>query len=537
MGDVPVIPQRSNSAISSLHITEVMVREKLKELNTHKSCGPDDIHAKLLSELAEQIASPLAELYNMTINRGYIPKEWKRANITPIFKKGSKSNAGNYRPISLTSVICRVMESFLRDEIMLHLLENKLLSPKQHGFISGRSTVTQLLNYLDKCAKAAAEGNVIDTIYLDFMKAFDTVPHKRLMGKLKVYGIDGNIRKWITDYLTNRTQIVMVNGEESMSAPVISGIPQGTVLGPILFVVYINDLLDNINSEGFLFADDTKIFRKVTSPEDAHVLQSDINSLEKWSQKWLLNFHPDKCHILTLGKFENITHTQRYRICGQEIDHVFEEKDLGVVFDSEMSFGDHISEKVKKANVLVGLIRRSFSYLDCKSFTKMYTAFVRPHLEYAQSVWHPHLKKYINLLENVQIRATKLVDGLSSLDYKERLTKLNLPTLAFRRLRGDMIQTYKHFRKYDCQVLSSSFQPRSRSSRKHNFQLHEMKASDGIRGIQSNSFYFRVPRTWNNLPREVVNATNVDSFKRKLDEHWKNDPLKFDHTATRESES
>ena len=173
-------------------------------------------------------------------------------------------------------------------------------------------------------------------------------------------------------------------------------IEQGTVLGPVLFVIYINDILDSITFEGFLFADDTKIFHKVTSQEDALKLQSDIEALEVWSNKWLLHFHPDKRHVLTLGKSENIMYTKRYKICDKEIEHVFNEKDLGVIIDSELLFEEHISTKLRVANGIVGLIRRSFTHLDCKSFTKIYTAFVRPHLVYAQSVVDFH--KYINFM-------------------------------------------------------------------------------------------------------------------------------------------
>ena len=158
------------------------------------------------------------------------------------------------------------------------------------------------------------EGGVIDTIYLDFAKAFDTVPHHRLLGKLQAYGIQGNLFHWIKEFLNERTQIVMVNGVESEPTSVLSGIPQGTVLGPLLFVVYINDILDNVESHGLLFADDTKIYRVITKKEDAKSLRDDLHELEKWSDKWLLKFHPDKCHVLTLGKFDNIKHTERYKI-------------------------------------------------------------------------------------------------------------------------------------------------------------------------------------------------------------------------------
>ena len=530
-GAIPTISNRTDSYITNLHVTEEMVLTELSTLNPNKSCGPENIHPRMLLELADIMAAPVALLFNMTIEHGIIPKDWKLGYISPIHKKGSKNVAENYRPISLTSVLCKIIERFVRGVVLKHLQNNGLLSKRQFGFINGRSTTTQLLYYLDKCISTIVEGGVIDTIYLDFAKAFDTVAHRRLLGKLHAYGIKGKIFVWIKEFLCGRTQIVKVNGAQSIPTNVLSGIPQGTVLGPLLFVIYINDILEEVDSDGLLFADDTKIFRAITSKEDALNLQSDLKNLEEWSSKWLMRFHPDKCHVLTLGKFENIRYTQRYMINNEELEHVFEEKDLGVIIDSELSFTEHISSKVRVANGIVGLIRRSFSYLDCNSFKKMYTAFVRPHLEYAQAVWAPHSQKYVNMLENVQIRATKLVDGLGNIEYSQRLRQLNLPTLAFRRMRGDMIEVYKHFRKYDQNTISSSFLPKQRASRKHEFQLHEHRARDGIRGAQTNSFYFRSARTWNNLPKSVVNAENINVFKNRLDEVWKDHHMKFDQTS------
>ena len=456
----------------------------------------------------------------------------KKANISPIFKKGSKSIAANYRPISLTAVLCKLMESFIRDHVMTYLMENKLLTVKQHGFICGRSTVTQLLKYLDDCAKCVASGKVVDAIYLDFEKAFDTVPHRRLLEKPKAYGITGEILHWISDYLRERTQVVLVNGTESEMGAVSSGVPQGSVLGPLLFVLYINDMLDNITSDGLLFADDTKVYRQICSKEDALKLQLDIDLMKAWTDKWLLHFNDDKCHVLTLGKIENILYTHRYKINDKELEHVFEEKDLGVHVDADLSFEEHIATKIMKANQIMGLIRRTFTYLGKESFKKLYTALFRPHLEYAQSVWSPHLKKYQDLVENVQMRATKLVDHMGVLDYSDRLKAINLPTLSFRRYRGDMIEVFKHFHKYDRSIISQSFQPRERSSRKHNFQLHERIPIDGVRGVHHNSFYNRTARQWNDLPSHVVDATSVDMFKNRLDEANKNNLQMFDYEAT-----
>jgi len=268
-------------------------------------------------------------------------------------------------------------------------------------------------------------------IYFDFAKAFDTVPHQRLMKKVYAYGIRGKLYQWIKAFLTNRKQTVKVNGISSVEAAVTSGIPQGTVLGPLLFVIYINDLLDNVKSNGLLFADDTKIFKEITGKDDALSMQYDINSMEKWTHDWLLSFHPGKCHVVTLGKLENIQLAFRYTVNGEEIEHVFNEKDLGVYIDSDLTFIEHVTTKVRIANAILGQIRRSFSYLDGATFAILYKSFVRPHLEHLQSVWSPWLKQYINLIEAVQDRGTRLVDGFGALTYEERLRHLKLPTLTF----------------------------------------------------------------------------------------------------------
>ena len=196
-------------------------------------------------------------------------------------------------------------------------------------------------------------------------------PPRRLLGKLISYGVTGNILSWIQAFLNERSQIVKVNSTGSMSAPVLSGVPQGSVLGPILFIVYINDLLERIQSNVLLFADDAKIFNQTLSREDALTVQSDLNSLEDWSRIWLLNFNCDKCHVLRLGKLDSIRYTHRYTIYQSELEHVFEERDLGVTINMDLNFEEHISSKVKKANPIMGLIRRSFSFLDCHLFKKL----------------------------------------------------------------------------------------------------------------------------------------------------------------------
>ena len=529
----PILPSKVTAHIENMSIPEKTVLDKLKSINVNKSIGPDDIHPRILFELADLLLAPITTLLNRSIQGEELPADWKLQFVSPIYKKGQRSRAENYRPISLTCILCKMLESMVRSEVLTHLLATGVLSKRQFGFINGRSTTLQLLHFLDTCAQSIVQGKVVDTIYFDFKKAFDMVPHKRLIAKLEAYGIRGKVLKWIEEFLSGREQYVIVNGEKSSSGRVTSGIPQGTVLGPLLFVVYINDILENVTSDGFLFADDTKIFRAITSKNDALHLQSDIDTLTRWSEKWGMEFNREKCHVLTLGKFEDTKYTHRYELGGEEIEHVFTEKDLGITIDSELKYDEHISNKIKIANGIVGLMRRSFSYLDPESFKKLFCAFVRPHLEYAQSVWAPHLQKHINAIENVQIRATKLVDGLKNLNYEERLKKCGLTTLLYRRMRGDAIEMWKHFNVYDKEILCPSFTPNEQPTRNgnHAYQLYQRRPGDGVRGLQTNSYYFRITKQWNDLPSSVVEAKDINTFKNKLDAAWIDHPKKYQHQS------
>ena len=232
----------------------------------------------MLKELAVELAAPMTKLFNKSLFLGEVPEEWKMANVSPIFKKGSSKVtkvAANYRPVSLTSISCKIMEAAVRETILTHLKRNSLLSTRQFGFLGGRSTILQLLTFLDKCVDTISRGNVTDVVYLDFQKAFDIVPHKRIMVKLKAYGISGVILNWINAFLNGRTQRVVVNGIASRKEAVLSGVPQGSVLGPMLFVLYINDIPDTLVCHCMMFADDTKSFREITDVADMNMLHND----------------------------------------------------------------------------------------------------------------------------------------------------------------------------------------------------------------------------------------------------------------------
>ena len=357
-----------------------------------------------------------------------------------------------------------------------------------------------------------------------------------MLHKLKAYGItEEEIVLWITDFLIGRKQRVSIQNNMSNWLNVLSGIPQGSVLGPLLFVIYVNELPETVKSTVYLFADDTKIFCSITDHNDPKNLQDDLNILQKWSNTWLLKFHPDKCKRMTIGKpneFTDIIYTLDKNGTIHNLENVEQEKDIGVIIDSNLEFDKHINAKINKANSMFSIIR-SFQFLNHQTFTPLYKSLVRSHLEYASSVWNPHKQKYIEAIENVQKRATKQLPNMSDLSYEERLRKLHLPTLTFRRIRGDMIETYKIMHEiYDKDVttfLKLRNQETERTSlRSHKYQLYIEPINKNIRKY---NISIRIINIWNNLPREVAEAPGVNTFKNRLDRYWRDQDLLYDYKA------
>ena len=527
------IESNTQTVLYNVCFNEEKVRKKLSELKIDKSPGPDGFHPRVLRETATEIAPAIAIIFQTSFRNGKLPDQWKIGNICAIHKKGPKSICGNYRPVSLTSILCKTMESIIRDEIMIYMRSQNLFSHFQYGFLPKRSTIQQLLKIMDQWTEELDSGLTIETVYLDFKKAFDTVPHLRLLNKLQAFGITGRLKQWIQDFLLNRTQRVKINNILSTPLPVTSGVPQGSVLGPILFLLYINDLPQGINSNCYMFADDTKIYRKLQA--DAYIndyFQQDLDKLQAWSDKWLLQFHPDKCkrmHIKRRQSDSRTTPVHLYKdITGNRIqvtlETVSQHKDLGIMVDEKLSFESHIIDIVRKANQMMGLITRIFRDLCPKVFIPLYKALVRSRLEYGQTIWAPHHLKDIRKLEAVQRRATKRVVGLKLLTYSERLRKLQLPTLSYRRSRGDMIEMYKisHGIYEESTTINMSYS--HTGLRGHEYKLFYDRPETNLRKF---SFRCRVVNPWNNLPQHVVGAPSLSSFKRRLDRHWENHPLLY----------
>ena len=364
-------------------------------------------------------------IYRKSLKLGQVPDEWKVANVVPIYKKGSKADPGNYRPVSLTSVCCKMLESILKQDIMDHLTRNRLIRNSQHGFMKNKSCTTNLLEFMEKVTDAADKGKAVDIVYLDFAKAFDKVPTERLLKKVKAHGIGGEVLEWIRQWLKDRRQRVTVNGKLSSWQKVLSGVPQGSVLGPVLFLIFINDLDSAVTERQIIrkFADDTKLGQIIDSEADRAELQGCLDRLCKWARDWGMAFNVAKCHVMHIGR-QNPGHT--YNMDGVVLEVTREERDIGVTVTNDLKPSRQCQKAAQTAYAVLGQILRAFHFRDRHMFVNLYLQYVRPHLEFAVAAWAPWSQADIACLEKVQAKAVRAVSGLKGHSYEERLSELGL---------------------------------------------------------------------------------------------------------------
>jgi hypothetical protein len=359
------------------------------------------------------------------------------------------------------------------------------------------------------------------------------MPHRRLLSKLSSYGIDQELINWIQAFLCGRTQCVKINKEYSDSKAVLSGIPQGTVLGPVLFVIFINDLPNVCNNlcNLFMFADDAKLYKTISNQIDSDMLNNCFLNILNWCDNWLMKLNVSKCKVLSLccNSSNIITYTYgSTSLMSNSVTLMHEEKmkDLGVTTDKELSFDMHIYDKINIANRMLGIIKRNFKDVDKFTFIILYKSFVQSQVEYAVSVWNPYKLGVIRDIEKIQKRATKNIQGCRHMSYKDRLTYLELPSLKYRRLRGDMIEVYKILNFIYAPVLAPAL-PRNADVRTRG-NLFKLIVNRCKLDIRKYSFCNRVVNFWNSLPNTVVSSVSVNIFLNNLDKYSKLEGIYYD---------
>jgi hypothetical protein len=516
--NLPQKEKETNVEIGEVTVTREKIMKKIDKLRKDSAPGPDGIHPMLLKETKYEISKPLCIIFEQSLQSGEVPADWRVAAVTAIYKKGTKSEPGNYRPVSLTSVACKLIEGIIKDKLMDHLLENKLINDSQHGFLPGRSCATNVVQFMDVVTKIIDKGNPADIFYLDFAKAFDKVPHERLLLKLAAKGVAGRILKWIRNWLTGRTQWVVLNGAKSESSNVDSGMPQGTILGPPLFTVHIDDIdLVAMLAEILIkFADDTKGAKEITCEGDRRILQEILDNLQKWASTWGMEFNTSKCKIMHVGR-GNPGYT--YYLNGTELSTTEEEIDVGITVQKSLKPGRHCEKAANRATAILKLILRNFHYRDRNVFMKLYKQYVRPHLEYSSPAWSPSSRADIEKLEAVQRKALSQVAGLQGKSYEQRCEELKLESLEERRKKQDMKLVHSMLLgkgNIRCETLFEKASNRQGARTRNTDGVNNLKQPMARTELRKNSFAVRTINQWNGLPEDLKSCTTTEQFKRQI---------------------
>lgn len=443
-----------------------MVLKKLKSINLNKGAGPDEIPPIFIVRCAEYLVDPLLTIFNTSLATGIFPSAWKTAKIVPVFKSGDENLVSNYRPISILSCLAKLLESLVCPCIIRHT--RLFLSNFQHGFVQHRSTATNLVDFSESLLESLDSNKQVDVIYTDFSKAFDRVPHHILLHKLSLYGFSDSMWRWVKSYLDNRSFHIVLNGFNSQSINVTSGVPQGSHLGPVLFNIFVNDIpLRFRYSKPYLYADDLKFCREINDVEDSVLLQSELDEVVAWCSENGMTLNASKCFVVKFGRKHNMV-PYKYHINNiliQELDKI---RDLGVIFDNKLTFVPHIDNVVSRASRMLGFVLRNIkSFRSCRPKIMLYNSLVRSILEYCSVVWRPHYATHSLRLERIQKRFVwhlMYSCGISKKklsSYRRRLSHFNVMSLENRRILLDMSFVSKVFRhEVDCSQLLQKFKLR-----------------------------------------------------------------------------
>ena len=515
-------------------LTDDVITQAIKKIHADSSPGPDGIPVILLKNCSSELCVPIRMIWSESLDIGVVPQFYKQSYISPLFKKGNRAQAVNYRPVALTSHIIKVYERIVRESMVQFIESNEILCSNQHGFRSRRSCLTQLLSHFDDVLSGLVESVDVDAIYLDYAKAFDKVDHRLLLAKMRKYGFHEKILTWIESFLSNRSQNIALNGALSYASKVISGVPQGTVLGPLLFLLFVNDMEKCIaHSTIRFFADDTRILKHISCSQHVIELQKDLDSVVRWAKENNMALHEDK--------FEYIVHKWKPTSSFYELPFVAQQfsysvssgktlypvelvKDLGITVSSDMSWSTHVHIIASRAKAMASWVLSAFRSRDKVTMLTLYKSLVRSHLEYCCPLWSPYKISDIQTLEAVQRTFTARIWGVQHLDYWSRIKSLNLMSLQRRRERYIIIQMWKTLYHISPNDVGIQFLEPSRHGIKAKIPALNKSCTLKNQSLYDHSFAVIGPRLWNTIPGDLHSIADPYNFKVKLTTYLKSIP-------------
>ena len=518
---VPMLPSKSAKSLNCIKIRSKYVYRKLSKLKTTKATGPDGIPARVLKECAFVLCRPLSSLFSLSLDIGVVPSEWKCANVVAIHKCGSKSDPNNYRPISLLSIVSKIMESLVNDYLQKHLFGLRLITNHQYGFRPKHSSLDLLTRVTQSWSNAIDKGQEVSTIALDISRAFDRVWHKGLLSKLMSYGIGGQLYRWIKNFLSDRSFRVVHNGQESNVARSNAGVPQGSILGPTLFLVFINDISEIVTNQIDLFADDTTLSAVVPNVQSritvSKSLQADLDSIADWADDWLVIFNIKKTQKMNVSRKSDSENFPPLFFQGDALEDVKSIKLLGVTITCKLDWNNHIDRITKRAGQCLGVLRKAKHTLPVSALATLYKTHVRSLMEYCSPVWQGASSTVLRKLDSVQHKAIKILGGNG-----DEIPSLNIYSLGERRAVAGECQLYRmihHIAPDPVSELLPSFSNPIRLSRKVSSSHHlQLKISKSRTDHHYASFLPTYARMWNSLPNNVIYEDNgalrsLQSFK------------------------
>ena len=519
--NLPKLPDLVESIpfkLDEFETSEEEVKTIIKVLNTSKANGPDNVSNRLLKETVEVISGPLAALFNDSLSKGKFPSCWKRANVSPVYKgKKSRQDKNNYRPISLLSNVGKVLERIVFKHLYKFCSDNNLLTWRNSGYKPGDSTINQLIAISHNILQLLEKGQDYCFISLDATADFDRVWHAGLIYKLKKIGICGTALDWLIDYLKDRKQRVVINGTNSCYIVINCGVPQGSILGPLLFLIYFNDITDNVKSDSFLYADDTSICRPITNPEiDFNILNKDLDNLSNWGSQWLVNFNPAKTKYIIFSKKHSNIGYPRLNLGNKELEKVKTLTHLGITFNSRMTWDSHIRNVIDRSLISLTHLKHINFKVPRLVKRQIYISYVRPLLEYGAELFDSCTIEQDHSLEVVQRQFCLIITGTyKATKYEMLLRECAIESLQSRRKTKKLVLMYKIVNALSPKYLQETLPRQSNVhySFRNNRNIQQFLCK---KDFFYESFFPSSIRLWNNLNFNLRDIQSLNEFKSKL---------------------